>query len=206
MLKIYKNKATTFKCKVTVESDGKSVKNVKSRLVLYPSNDNRNVMFEGVVQHNECIIDINPDININSNGKAILEIIVDDSSIFMPWNSLYEIISNKIKVESAEVVYNKKPLMESNRNDMDRLIEEAAKMIGTNRKRKSANSSLVRVYKESIKSLSKNQLKIMVEFIKKEYKPKKESIQWAKKVLGESKSMKSKMLMYANEVKNKINE
>jgi len=217
MLKIYKNKTTTFKCEVKVESEGSNVDNIKSRLILYPSNDNRNVMYEGVVQDNICTIDINPNININKNGKAILEIIVDDANIFMPWNSLYEIITETVKVESAQLVYDanrarvivneiketpKKPIVKKKKK-FDDILEEAAKMVKEDKK---DGKILLKAYNDSIKSLSKEELKAMVDYVKQDYTPKPDSLLWAKKVIGESASVKSKLLMYANEVRNSINE
>jgi len=224
MLKIYKNKTTTFKCEVKVESEGSNTNNIKSRLILYPTNDNRNVMYEGVVQDNICTIDINPNINITKNGKAILEIIVDDANIFMPWNSLYEIFTESVKVESAQLVYDanktkvvvneiketpkvsapskkfiKKPVGKK-KIDYNDLLEKAASMV---REDKVDNKLLLKAYDESILSLSREQLKDMVNFVKKDYTPKKETLVWAKKVIGESTSVKSKLLMYCNELKNK---
>jgi len=222
MLKIYKNKTTTFKCDVKVESEGLNVKNIKSRLILYPTNDNRNVMYEGVVQDNICTIDINPNININKNGKAILEIIVDDTSIFMPWNSLYEILTETVKVESAQLVYDankarvivneikeapvakkkienkQEPKKVAKKKGFDELVEQAAKMIIDTKKN---DKAVIGAYNSSIKSLSKDELKAMVDYVKSDYTPKPETLVWAKKVLGENTTVKSKLLMYCNEIK-----
>lgn len=221
MLKIYKNKTTTFKCEVKVESEGSNVNNVKSRLILYPTNDNRNVMYEGVIQNNICTIDINPNININKTGKAILEIIVDDANIFMPWNSLYEIVTESVKVESAQIIYdankakvivneikdvapkNKLPekvaptVKTQKKMSFDDLLEEASKIVIEDKK---DDKALLKTYSDSIKSLSKEELKAMVDFVKKDYTPKKDSLHWAKKVIGENVSVKAKMLMYCNEI------
>lgn len=219
MLKIYKNKSTTFKCEVIVEAEGQNVKDIKSRLILYPSNDNRNVMYEGIVQDNICSIDINPNVNISKNGKAVLEVIIDGATIFAPWNSTYEIVTETVKVESAGLIYNankarvvvneiketlpKKPKVKKKKvfNDM---LEEAASMITDNKDKKVDNTLLVNAYKDSIKSLSKEELKAMVDFVKYKYTPKKQSLQWAKKVIGENTTTKSKLLMYAHEIKNRI--
>lgn len=218
MLKIYKNKTTTFKCEINVEAEGKNVKNVKSRLILYPMNDNRNVMFEGIIQDNTCTVEINPDINISKNGKAVLEIIIDDSAIFRPWNSLYEIYTSTVTVEGAEIIYDanrpkvvvneikdtpqKKQRVRTKKVISD-LLEEAANMITDVKEVKDDNKSLLAAYTDSIKSLSKEELKSMVDFVKKRYSPKKHSLQWAKKMLGENTSTKSKLLMYCNELKTK---
>lgn len=220
MLKIYKNKTTTFKCEVHVqgEGEGTNINNVKSRLILYPTNDNRNIMFEGVIQGDICTIDINSNININKNGKAVLEIIVDDSTIFRPWNSLYEIYTSTVTVEGAEIIYDanrpkivvneiknisqKKQTVKKKKIIGD-LLEEAAKMITDVKEVNDDTKSLLVAYKHSIKSLSKEELKSMVDFVKNRYSPKKHSLQWAKKALGENTSTKSKLLMYCNELKTK---
>lgn len=223
MLKIYKNKTTTFKCEVKVESEGTDVTNIKSRLILYPSNDNRNVMFEGVIQDNICTIDINSNININKNGKAILEVIVDDSNIFTPWKSLYEIYTSAVTVESAQIIYDanrakvivneivsEKPKVKrtpskkivkqilTTKKSFDTLLDEAAKMIKDDKK---DGKILLKAYNDSMKSLSKEELKAMINYIKKDYTPKPESLLWAKKVIGENTSTKSKLLMYCNDIK-----
>lgn len=218
MLKIYKNKTTTFKCEVHVqgEGEGTNINNVKSRLILYPTNDNRNMMFEGVVQGDICTIDINSNININKNGKAVLEIIVDDSTIFRPWNSLYEIYTSTVTVEGAQIIYdaNKSKVVVNEITEpkkqkiktkkvLDKLLEEAAGMIKDAKEVNEDSKSLLAAYKDSIKSLSKEELKAMVDFVKKGYTPKKHSLQWAKRVIGENTSTKSKLLMYCNELKTK---
>ena len=218
MLKISKNKTTTFKCEVHVETEGKNVKNLKSRLILYPTNDNRNIMFEGIVQDGTCTVDINPDIDINKHGKVILEVIVDDASIFTPWNSLYEIVSDKVVVEATQITYAgnraKVSINEVNKPDkparkikkkekFNDMLEEAASMIKDNKEVKKDNKLLIHAYTDSIKSLSKEELKAMVDFVKKGYTPKKQSLQWAERVIGENITIKSKLLMYCNELKNK---
>jgi hypothetical protein len=231
MLKIYKNKSTTFKCEVLVETEGQNVKDIKSRLILYPTNDNRNVMYEGVVQDNICSIDINPNVNINKNGKAVLEVIIDDATIFAPWNSTYEIVTETVKVESAQLIYDankakvivneikedqpkkqtkpvvkseaKKvtPVVKKTKKSFDNLLQEAANMIKDDTEE---NKKLLKVYNESIKSLPKEDLTKMVKHVQVNYVPTKESLTWAKKVLGETKTTKAKLLMYANEIKNGI--
>lgn len=218
MLKIYKNKNTMFKCEVLVEAEGQNVTNIKSRLILYPTNDSRNVMYEGVIQNNICSININPNININKSGKAVLEVIIDDATIFAPWNSTYEIVTETVKVESAQLIYdankarvivneikqavptksNKKVVPITKKKSISELVEEAASMIMDDTV---DNKKLLKIYNESLKSLPKNDLKQMVEFVKTGYKPTKESLSWGKKVLGETKSIKSKILMYCNEIK-----
>ena len=232
MLKIYKNKSTTFKCEVLVEAEGQNVKDIKSRLILYPSNDNRNVMYEGVVQDNICSIDINPNVNINKNGKAVLEVIIDDATIFAPWNSTYEIVTETVKVESAQLIYDankarvivneikevqpKKEVKSAvkleakkvtkiikkgvpkKEKSFDSLLQEAANMIKDDT---TESKKLLKVYNESIKSLAREDLAKMVKHVTVNYIPTKESLVWAKKVLGETKSTKSKLLMYCNEIK-----
>ena len=222
MLKLYKTKNQLFECKIKIEGADKST--AKPRLILYPKGDSRNIFFEGTVENGTCKINIFPNINYSSTGKAVLEVIVENSIIFQPWSSEYEIITEQVKIEEAHIstspigasvkiiedvkVDDKKLISETKikkqsikkKKSIDDLLEEAASMVKEDKK----DTTLLKAYQDSIKSLSKEQLKAMVDYVKKDYTPKPETLVWAKKVLGENTSVKSKLLMYANDVRNGI--
>lgn len=244
MLKLYKNKNQEFSCKIKIEGADKST--AKPRLVLYPDNDSRNIFFEGKIEDGICKINVLPNLSITETGKAVLEVIVENSIIFQPWNTEYEIITEKVKVEEvhvsnshmgatikvleddvkiddkklisakkvaqavvkpkvqekAKIQENKPKPIVKKKKTFDDLLEEAANMI----KEPSIDEDkkLLKIYNESIASLDKKDLIKMVNFVKKEFVPTEKSIKWAKKVLGETKSTRSKLLMYANEIKNGI--
>ena len=101
----------------------------------------------------------------------------------------------KQKVETKKPA--KKPIVKKKKK-FDDILEEAAKMVKEDKK---DNKILLKAYNDSIKSLSKEELKAMVDYVKKDYTPKPDSLLWAKKVIGESKSVKSKLLMYCNEIR-----
>ncbi len=56
------------------------------------------------------------------------------------------------------------------------------------------------LFKISLFSPFRIELKAMMDFVKKDFSPKKDSLVWAKKVIGENTSVKAKMLMYCNEI------
>lgn len=227
MLKLYKTKNQLFECKIKIEGADKST--AKPRLILYPKGDSRNIFFEGTVENGTCKINIFPNINYSSTGKAVLEVIVENSIIFQPWSSEYEIITEQVKIEEAhvsrspigasvkiveDVKVDDKKLVEKKvqkvqkkiepkkKKTMNDLLEEAAQMIKDGKEnKKDDNKVLLKAYNDSIKSLSKEQLKDMVDFVKNDYTPKPETLVWARKVIGESISVKSKLLMYCNEIK-----
>jgi hypothetical protein len=101
MLKLYKNKRQQFECKI--EIDGGSHSKIKPRLIFYPSNDTRNLFFEGTIFGNTCTVNITPNVNINKTGKVVLEIIVDDSTLFQPWQSDYEIVTEQARVSEESI-------------------------------------------------------------------------------------------------------
>jgi len=259
MLKLYKNKNQEFSCKIKIEGADKST--AKPRLILYPNNDSRNVFFEGKIEDDVCKINVLPNLNISQNGKAVLEVIIENSIIFQPWNTEYEIISEQVKVEEINIsnsfsgasvkvlddikINNKNLIKEEEKNDIDNkkhddensinvkknninnkkdnkvinnkkqlklsktkikksfdeLLEEASNMIRDDDKE---DKKLLKIYNESIKSLSKEELNKMIKYVKNEYVPNKKSLIWAKKNLGETQSTKAKLLMYTNEIKNRI--
>jgi len=224
VLKLYKTKNQLFECKISVEGADKST--AKPRLVLYPEKDSRNLFFEGVVENGICKIPVFPNVNFSAKGKAVLEVIVENSIIFQPWTSDYEIVTEQVKIQEARIssspvvatvkilesdikLDNKKivdtiksgqrQISGSKKNkSFDELLEEAAGIIQDN---KIDDKKLLKAYNESIKSLSKSELLNMVKFVKSNYTPSNESLKWAKKMIGEAKSVRAKLLMYCNEIK-----
>ena len=105
MLRLYKNKFQTFECSVEIE--GADTSEAFSRIILYPKNDTRNVMYEGVIVGDKVEVDINSNINVAKEGKVVLEIIVDNSLIFTPWEDVYEVV-DQVKINQASINYNDK--------------------------------------------------------------------------------------------------
>ena len=101
MLKLYKNKRQTFECRVEIE--GASYDKAKPRLVFFPTNDNRNLFFEGVIEGNTCKVIVTPNLDIPKTGKVMLEVILDNSTLFQPWETTYEIILEQAKVQSESI-------------------------------------------------------------------------------------------------------
>ena len=109
MLKLYKNKLQTFECSIEIEGSDES--SAKPRLILSPDNDSKSLFFEGNINDGECTIDIYPNVNIGKIGKVMLEVIVDNSTIFTPWSSNYKIITEQVKIQEAHISYEKKSSM-----------------------------------------------------------------------------------------------
>ena len=101
MIKFQKNKTQLFECKIKIEGADKS--NAKPRLILYPNKDSRNIFFEGTIVGDSCKIHILPNLNISETGKAVLEVIVENSILFQPWSTEYEIITEKVQVDEIQL-------------------------------------------------------------------------------------------------------
>ena len=113
MLEIYYDKAKEFECRVMVE--GASLSSTKARLIL--QGDKYNIIYEGKIDSKGwCTIKINPTKNLfehNETGKAVLEVIAEDT-LFEPWNSKFKVLaSKKVTVEvinkNKKVIRQKKP-------------------------------------------------------------------------------------------------
>lgn len=176
MLKFHKNKPQTFKCKVEIQ--GVDNPKITPRLILSPNNSNMNLFFEGKYDNKQCEIVISSTANITNKGSVILEIIANDT-IFKPWKSTYEIVSQEIVVENVE-------LIDSKNNISVQLIEE-----------NTDNS-----YLDVLKKIPTNKRrKKFLEYIKNSYRPKKYLLEWSKKELGETNSLKAKLMMYSKQNK-----
>jgi hypothetical protein len=101
-------------------------------------------------------------------------------------------LNDKRSIETIKKNTIKKP------KSFDELLQEAANMIKDD---STENKKLLKAYNESIKSLSKEDLSKMVDYVKTKYVPSTKSLDWAKKLLGENKTTKAKLLMYCNEIK-----
>lgn len=226
MIKFQKNKTQLFQCKIMIEGADKST--AKPRLILYPKNDSRNIFFEGTIDDGICSINILPNLNVSDIGKAVLEVIVENSIIFQPWTTEYEIVTEKVKVDEINIshaqigasvkvieddikINNKNAVINTNirqtpkrivekNKTFDSLVEEAAKLISDD---KIENKKLLKAYNESISSLSKVELSHMIKFVRESYKPTTKTIAWAKQAIGDSDSVKSKLLMYCHQLKNR---
>ena len=181
MLKFNKNKPQTFKCKVEIQ--GADSPKVTPRLILSSKKNNMKLFFEGKYENNSCEIVIPSMVNIEKSGEVTLEIIANDT-VFQPWQSTYEILSETVVVENVELIDNKneitvKVIQESDKEDKKELIESK--------------------YYQPIKN-AKNKKKLLA-FIKDSYIPNKKIFEWANKEFNDTKSIKSKMAMYCKEKK-----
>ena len=101
MIEFYKNKKQNFECSVKIT--GTNPDSAKARLILVSDDYSKRIFVEGKIKDHKCLIEIYPNINIKPRGKAMLEVIVDESVIFAPWESAYELLSEEIHVESTHV-------------------------------------------------------------------------------------------------------
>lgn len=118
MLRLYKNKSQSFQCRL--EIDGSRYTKAKPRLIFYPDSDSRNLMFEGTLKNNNCTVLLTPNVDITNHGKVVLEVVVDDSTLFSPWSSTYEIIVEQAKIENNSIQLK----MDSSPVTMMRLAED----------------------------------------------------------------------------------
>lgn len=194
MLRLYKNKFQTFEC--AVEIDGADTSEAYSRIILYPHNDTRNVMYEGLVVEDKCIVDINSNVNVAKTGKVTLEVIVDRSLIFTPWEDVYEIV-DQVKIHEASINYNSKSrVMPSvTVRDIPSSTKESTtvKLAQSKPMTKVATKSKLAPPKEEKNKLSHTTEKIAAEVIKTaKIKHKKETNKTASKLTRESSVAKLK--------------
>jgi hypothetical protein len=173
MLKFHKNKSQTFKCRVEIQ--GADNPKITPRLILSPNNSNVNMFFEGKYDNKQCEITISSTANIASKGNVILEIIANDT-VFRPWKSTYEIVSEQMVVENIELVNTK--------NNISVKLVETIKEDNDDK------------YVNFLNKIPKNKRKKFLEYLKNSYKPKSTLLEWSKKEFNENKSLKAKVAMY----------
>ena len=101
MITIYTDKEQLFECQIKIE--GTEYSKVQSRLIISPTNSSKHLFIEGIVENNICKIKIPPINEISKNGAISLEIIVDNN-LFNPWQSNYELTTEKkLTVENVQI-------------------------------------------------------------------------------------------------------
>ena len=145
MFEVYSDKSKEFECKVMVE--GADLAKTKARLIL--SGKNYNIIYEGAIDKKGwCTINIDPVKNLfesSETGKAVLEVIADDT-LFEPWTSDFKVkASKKVTVEVAEP---KKPIL-NNKPKVKAIVE---KKIPINEKKVTIGDVSEKLYKHLLES------------------------------------------------------
>jgi len=228
MLKLYKNKKTIFECKIEIE--GADYTKIKPRMIFFPSNDTRNVFFEGVIEGNTCKIPINPNLDIPKTGKVMIEVILDDTTLFQPWETNYEIVVEQAKIQTESIKLTLEPtkpsikIVENTKtiDDKNKIIEpvksqpkivEVKKEIPKKIEEKKSNKkelflesvsdndkNIINEFLLTVNSLGKNEKKVLLEHISKTYKPNNETTKWAKSVFVEQNVLATKIAMYCHQL------
>jgi len=182
VLTLNRNKNETFKCKISIKGAGDNPKR-QMRLILSPESSKTKIFFEGIYKNNECFIEIPPisDSFLN-RGDVILEVIANNT-VFQPWKDKFEILSESVIVENVELI----------NNDQQIIIE-----VETNKKlfKPNLNSKSKKEVKECLKKIKNinNKNKLIREI--KEFKPNKQTLNWAKNIFENINSQRAKLLMY----------
>ncbi len=183
MLKFHKNKSQTFKCRVEIQ--GTDNPKITPRLILSPNNSNMNLFFEGKYDNKQCEIIISTTANIPNKGSVILEIIANDT-VFKPWKSTYEIVSDEIVVENIELVDSKNSI--------------SVKLVESVKESKEVDEK----YLDYIKKIPDKKKKKFLEYVKNSYKPKKQLLEWSQKEFNDVNSLKSKLAMFYKQNESKL--
>ena len=110
MYNVFVDKPTTFECEVQVKNA--TLKDSIVRLIL--ESENVNLVFNGKVENNKCIIPIKRLKGIleeNTKGTARLEVIVEDT-YFSPWKDNFDVTEHtsvKVRVDEQKSSSNNKP-------------------------------------------------------------------------------------------------
>jgi hypothetical protein len=127
MYNVFTDKPTTFECGVEVKNA--TLKNSVARLIL-ESND-INLIFNGKIENNKCIIPIKRlkgFLSENSVGHISLELIIEDT-LFKPWTDTFvveEHTSVKVKVNEQKQPSNK-PIVKVKIPSSNHLMEKQVK-------------------------------------------------------------------------------
>ena len=204
MLKFYKNKSQTFKCKVDVQ--GTDNPKVKPRLILVSKKGTPNVFFEGKYEDGQCEIDILSTANIGADkGEVILEIIANNT-VFTPWTSKYEILSEQIIVENVGNVELISTTPEIDVKIKKEIVEHIVKPQKKEKnifKSKVSNKIIKEVYEyvnmtKKIKN-KKGRVKLLKEIVTF-YKPNRAIRKWATNIFTDINEPKAKIAMYCKQL------
>lgn len=99
MLKLLKDKQNEFSCELQIEGASSSASVAR----LYFENSGYELVFQGKIQNNTCVIPIGKAslLHLPDSGNLRLEVVVDDT-VFTPYESRYEVEQSK-SVKLVEV-------------------------------------------------------------------------------------------------------
>jgi len=202
MLKFYKNKSQTFKCRVEVQ--GADSPKVIPRLILISQSGGPRVFFEGKYNDGQCEINIASTSNISSNkGDVVLEIIANNT-VFTPWKSKYEIVMEQVVVESVGdvelVSSDSTPSLSLSFIEEDILEDTKPKMQKQKPKKKTIKENK---HIEFLKRVSTSKRKKLLEHIQYSYKPNKQVLKWGRKQFKDVNSLDVKLRMFYEQNKSK---
>jgi hypothetical protein len=230
MLKMYKNKPFIFECRIGFE--GSSFEKAKPRLAFFPEKDSRNFFFEGIIEGETCKVPVNPNLDVPKSGKVLLEVIIDNGTLFQPWESTYEIVVDQVKIQSESIKMTFEPIKTTIKivedvkikDDKNKIIEptkpqvkmvelkkdEPTKIIEDKKPKKvlfldnvvSSQKDVVNKFLNTVNSLDTIEKKVLLEQITKEYKPNQKAIKWAKGIFAEQNALATKIAMYCYEFEN----
>lgn len=165
MYNIYIDKNETFEASFQIEGIDSNVK-PKCRLVLESSKFN--ILFEGTIQNNKCIIPIKKlkaILESGDTGKLRLEVIADDV-YFTPWEqdfiaSVSKKLTVEVKSNNSSIIKPTMTAVVNNTKEPLKVINENALIKDFNKYFKKYNISLINVVNK------KNQIKAITESVLK---------------------------------------
>lgn len=205
MLKFSKNRKQTFECKVEIE--GADYSKTRSRLVLSPSGDVKHVFFEGKIDGGVCSVIIPEGLEIAAKGDVVLEVVVDNT-LFTPWTSTYEMLTENVRVNEIVVKKN-----EGNVRVAEMTVQQPTPTVKVTPIEKPhgliretttpQDRKRIEEYVASFKKLNAKDRKFLKETLLPKFKPSAESKQWALTVFTNVEGIVPRVCMYAFESKKK---
>ena len=123
MYSLFIDKSTIFECDVQIKNA--SLKNSFARIIL--ESDDMNLVFNGKIENDKCIIPIKRLKHIlseNTTGNISLEIVVEDT-LFKPWSdkfSIHENTSVKVRVDE-QCELSEKPMVEIKKDSIENVTK-----------------------------------------------------------------------------------
>lgn len=194
MLKFHSDKKQVFECKIKIE--GAKLKETNVRLVLQDGNVNR--IYEGKLDVlGNCAVHLPPLDNFsNSQGKATLEVRVNDI-VFEPYRSDFnitktQVVVNEVLVKDAEVK-EVKPKVKTKSTIKPKVKEEKS----TRKKNISmTDKKMVKEMLVRFNKIPKKYKKALKEHIEFDYKPSVKVRNWAKERFNDLNALHIKVVMY----------
>jgi len=200
MLKFNRNKNQAFKRKISIRGAGKDP-NVKTRLILSPTDSTTHLFFEGTYNGSECEINIPSIVDVGNSGDVILEIIANNT-VFQPWKDTFEILSETVMVESVSLVDRENEIIiEVDTKPTKKVIKtiKIDKMFKPKVSRKTIKE--INEYITMTKKIKnkKGKVKLLKEIVTF-YKPNKSILKWASNIFTDVKEPKAKIAMYCKQL------